>query len=586
MQSKDKVNLSAGIGVALRETNMESGAADYILFVNSKAVGLIEAKAEDLGYKLLQVEEQSARYSTDTIKIGKFTIENEKPFVYESRTRLRTRQRIAGKDKKEEKEIDMNQEIRKFLIDQCVKGQPVYYEDVAQRLKLDLSLPAHRDILSKELGDISAFEHENGRPLISAAAIYKTTNDHGPGFYKISEALGFGKASKLAANNFGIEEFNKSQKFWQNTDNYDAFIDVEVNPTTVNEIDFFTELDLRYFAEVAGSSYLSKDENSEIKKKRLKNLGDKIKYLLKISMPNGFIHDKVNWQQHERVFKHFWTRIFKPSPANKYIFFVLGVNINGEFFVKLDFSRMKGATFDLLPENLINDYESVIKKVSPGYQELTISAADIGNFDYDTLSELVSDYFNRYLGLYSILIDELSGSGNGTTSDIQEREEGTISDSEVPLNIISRVPKKYNFDTGKNIDWEKQNRQYQRIGSLGEQLVLKLEKEKVAKRFGDKKANEVIKQPDGKGYDIRSFNDNGDEMHIEVKTTTSGKNTPFYLTRAEVSFYETQPSNYYLYRLHNYNVKLNCADRFIMSANDLKHFTLTPLTYELSSDAE
>ena len=84
VQSKDKVNLSAGIGVALRETNTESGSADYILFVNSKAVGVIEAKAEDLGFKLLQVEEQSARYSKDAIKIGKFKLESEKPFVYES----------------------------------------------------------------------------------------------------------------------------------------------------------------------------------------------------------------------------------------------------------------------------------------------------------------------------------------------------------------------------------------------------------------------------------------------------------------------------------------------------------------------
>ncbi len=84
VQSKDEVNLSAGIGVALRETNTESGSADYILFAHSKAVGVIEAKAEDLGYKLLQAEDQSVRYSTDAIKIGKYTLEDEKPFVYES----------------------------------------------------------------------------------------------------------------------------------------------------------------------------------------------------------------------------------------------------------------------------------------------------------------------------------------------------------------------------------------------------------------------------------------------------------------------------------------------------------------------
>lgn len=84
VQSKDKVNLSAGIGIALRETNTESGSADYILFVNSKAVGVIEAKKETEGHRLTIVEEQSARYSKDAIKIGKFTLESEKPFVYES----------------------------------------------------------------------------------------------------------------------------------------------------------------------------------------------------------------------------------------------------------------------------------------------------------------------------------------------------------------------------------------------------------------------------------------------------------------------------------------------------------------------
>lgn len=84
VQSKGEVNLSKGLGVAVREVNTESGPADYVLFVNAKPVGLIEAKAEDLGYKLLSVEEQSARYYTAALKIGSFTLDNEKPFVYES----------------------------------------------------------------------------------------------------------------------------------------------------------------------------------------------------------------------------------------------------------------------------------------------------------------------------------------------------------------------------------------------------------------------------------------------------------------------------------------------------------------------
>jgi type I restriction enzyme R subunit len=84
VQPIKKVNLSAGRGIALRETNTTSGSADYMLFVDGTAVGVIEAKAEDKGYKLRDVEEQSVRYSKDAIKIGPYKIETEKPFVYES----------------------------------------------------------------------------------------------------------------------------------------------------------------------------------------------------------------------------------------------------------------------------------------------------------------------------------------------------------------------------------------------------------------------------------------------------------------------------------------------------------------------
>lgn len=84
VQSKSNVDLSAGIGIALRETNTTSGSADYMLFVNGKPVGVIEAKKEDEGQRLTTVEEQSARYANESIKVGGYTLDNEKPFVYES----------------------------------------------------------------------------------------------------------------------------------------------------------------------------------------------------------------------------------------------------------------------------------------------------------------------------------------------------------------------------------------------------------------------------------------------------------------------------------------------------------------------
>ncbi len=43
IQSKNNINLTAALGVAVREYYTDIGPADYILFVDRKPVGIIEA---------------------------------------------------------------------------------------------------------------------------------------------------------------------------------------------------------------------------------------------------------------------------------------------------------------------------------------------------------------------------------------------------------------------------------------------------------------------------------------------------------------------------------------------------------------
>jgi type I restriction enzyme, R subunit len=62
LQHRAEMNLYAAQGVAVREFPLESGYADYLLFVDQKAAGVVEAKAE--GTPLSVVAEQAARYST------------------------------------------------------------------------------------------------------------------------------------------------------------------------------------------------------------------------------------------------------------------------------------------------------------------------------------------------------------------------------------------------------------------------------------------------------------------------------------------------------------------------------------------
>ena len=61
IQDRDAMNLFVGPGVAVREAHLRTGFADYLLFVEGKALGVVEAKA--VGATLSGVEAQSARYS-------------------------------------------------------------------------------------------------------------------------------------------------------------------------------------------------------------------------------------------------------------------------------------------------------------------------------------------------------------------------------------------------------------------------------------------------------------------------------------------------------------------------------------------
>lgn len=81
VQDRDRMNLAAGKGVAVREFTLASGhgTADYLLFVGGKAVGVLEAKPE--GFSLLGVEGQAKKYATGLPKELKTHV-RPLPFMY------------------------------------------------------------------------------------------------------------------------------------------------------------------------------------------------------------------------------------------------------------------------------------------------------------------------------------------------------------------------------------------------------------------------------------------------------------------------------------------------------------------------
>jgi len=76
IQDYRQINLGAGLGIAVREHPTDTGPADYLLYINRKPVGVIEAKKDET--ILTGVELQTARYAASKLKWNK----QEKPLAF------------------------------------------------------------------------------------------------------------------------------------------------------------------------------------------------------------------------------------------------------------------------------------------------------------------------------------------------------------------------------------------------------------------------------------------------------------------------------------------------------------------------
>jgi type I restriction enzyme R subunit len=79
IQSMKQLNLHSGVGVAVKEYFTDAGPADYVLFVEGKPCGVVEAKREEEGHRLDTHEDQTEGYASAKLK----HLKNEPlPFVY------------------------------------------------------------------------------------------------------------------------------------------------------------------------------------------------------------------------------------------------------------------------------------------------------------------------------------------------------------------------------------------------------------------------------------------------------------------------------------------------------------------------
>ena len=107
--------------------------------------------------------------------------------------------------------------------------------------------------------------------------------------------------------------------------------------------------------------------------------------------------------------------------------------------------------------------------------------------------------------------------------------------------------------TTNYIEREARNRS---LGAAGELFALNFERARLIHVGNESLAARIEHtskvKGDYEGYDILSFDETGAERLIEVKTTNYGAETPFFVTRNEVSASERRASLYHVYRIYGF----------------------------------
>lgn len=154
--------------------------------------------------------------------------------------------------------------------------------------------------------------------------------------------------------------------------------------------------------------------------------------------------------------------------------------------------------------------------------------------------------------------------------------------------IGTHISEKKDTFRPRETDYEKINRNKKDIGDRGEKAVLQYEKNNLTKLGYFELAEKVeLAENDALGYDIISYDLEGNEKHIEVKTNSNSnsKLMTFYLTENELETMYNDPSYniYYLYNIKD-KPKVHIVNKEILLQNKSVYFK--PILYKVSIDVE
>lgn len=156
--------------------------------------------------------------------------------------------------------------------------------------------------------------------------------------------------------------------------------------------------------------------------------------------------------------------------------------------------------------------------------------------------------------------------------------------AQVPIrqHRVTETPTPLTF-AGVKRDYLEREARNRSLGLAGEEFVLQYEHWRL-NQLGQPKLAERVEhisrtKGDGLGFDVLSYETDGRERFVEVKTTTFGKDTPFFLSGGELAFSSQAKDQFHLYRLFEFR---RTPRLFALVGALEQHCSLDPVTYRAS----
>ena len=284
--------------------------------------------------------------------------------------------------------------------------------------------------------------------------------------------------------------------------------------------------------------------------------------------------------------------VFKKDDLTKALLFklclednIIDTNIGSLFNLnknQVKYLRRKYGLENIFLKKLLNNFNEMKQTILNRFPNLK-------NFNDDEINEAIIKVLKAY------------AKSSGYNQDVLDRYiyEAFNKDIQnikvVSGKLISKEKRDKKYHKGKNINQVEASINTVDTGKLGEKIVKKYEKEKLFRlgKYGLANKVDIISQVDdkithdGDGYDVIRFNEDGEEIYIEVKSsmTTNTNHVKFNISKKELDLINGKVPGYdkehtFIYYVTNMDKDKIKGDIRIINYKELKKYNLEAVTFQ------